>query len=249
MQWQDEGIVLALRPHGEGSAVAEIFTRAHGRHLGLVRGARREGAMLQPGNSVVATWRGRLSEHLGFYRFEPLRVRTGAIIDDVAALAALRAVTAVTAAVLPEREPHPVLYATLLAFLDCLSEDPAWPAALVRYELTLLEELGFGLDLSSGALTGARENLAYVSVETGRAVSAEAGAAQTRARLPLPAFLLSDAAPASAGDIEQGLALTAHFLERYLFRPHGKTLPAARLTLADVLARAKMAAKENHAGS
>lgn len=208
MQWQDEGIVLTLRPHGEGSAVVEIFTRAHGRHLGLVRGARREGAMLQPGNSVVATWRGRLSEHLGFYRFEPLRVRTGALIDDVAALAALRAVTAVTAAVLPEREPHPVLYATLLVLLDCLSEDPAWPAALVRYELTLLEELGFGL----------------------------------------PPSEKNEVLKVAADKTSAGLALTGELLERHLFRPHGKTLPAARLTLADVLARAKMAAKENHAG-
>jgi len=144
MQWQDEGIVLALRRHGEGSAVAEIFTRSHGRHLGLVRGARREGAMLQPGNSVVATWRGRLAEHLGFWRFEPLRVRTGALIDDAPALAVLRAVTAVTASVLPEREPHPALYEAMLELLDALGGNAPWPMLFVRFELKLLEDLGYG---------------------------------------------------------------------------------------------------------
>ncbi len=144
MQWQDEGIVLALRRHGEGSAVAEIFTRGHGRHLGLVRGARREGAVLQPGNSVVATWRGRLSEHLGFYRFEPLRVRTGALIENAPALAALRAVAAVTSAVLPEREPHPALYAAMLELLNAMGEHAQWPMLLVRFELKLLEDLGYG---------------------------------------------------------------------------------------------------------
>lgn len=201
MQWQDEGIVLALRRHGEGSAVAEIFTREHGRHLGLVRGARREGAMLQPGNSVAATWRGRLAEHLGFWRFEPLRVRTGALIDNGPALAALRAVMVVTTIVLPEREPHPALYAAMTELLEAMSERAQWPLLVVRFELKLLEDLGYG-----------------------------PGRAETEAILS-----------AAAADIGAGLSRTEVLLERHLFHPHGHVLPLARATLADALARAKMA--------
>jgi DNA repair protein RecO (recombination protein O) len=168
MQWQDEGILLTLRRHGEGSAVAEIFARSHGRHLGLVRGARRESALLQPGNSVVATWRARLSEHLGFWRFEPLRVRTGALIENALALAALRAVCAVVALVLPEREPHPALYAALGELLDAMAGRAPWEMLLLRFELKLLEDLGYGL--------GKAETEAMLSLSAG---NVRAGLAQT----------------------------------------------------------------------
>jgi DNA repair protein RecO (recombination protein O) len=170
MQWQDEGILLALRRHGEGSAVAEIFTRGHGRHLGLMRGARRESALLQPGNSVVATWRARLAEHLGFWRFEPLHVRTGALIDNAPALAALRALCAVLALVVPEREPHPALYAALEELLDTMAGRAAFEMLLLRFELKLLEDLGYGL---GKAETEAILSLAARDVGAGLARTAE----------------------------------------------------------------------------
>src|SRR5215470_2960053 len=148
MQWEDDGIVLALRPHGETSAVAELLTRAHGRHLGLVRGGRkRAAALLQPGNSLRASWRARLSDHLGYYTLEPLNLRTARLIDSADALMALRAVAALIAGSLPERDPHPELYEGLTILLDSLDEPLVWPALYVRFEIGLLEALGFGLAL------------------------------------------------------------------------------------------------------
>lgn len=195
MQWADEGVLLALHRHGEGSAVVEIFTRAHGRHLGLVRGARRESAMLQPGNSVAATWRGRLSEHLGFYRLEPARIRTGALLEAPAALAALRAECALLALVLPEREPHPVLYAALTSLLDSLGAGAAWPVALLRFELKLLEDLGYGPEPAEAEAVlaeGARDvpaALAHIGRLLERHVLHPHGRALPPARADLPATL------------------------------------------------------------
>jgi len=240
MDWSDDGLVLSLRPHGETSAILEALTRAHGRHLGLIRGgaSAKRRAVLQPGNTVRLSWRARLSEHLGTFTAEPLRARAGDMFETRAALTGLNAFTAVASAVLPEREPHLPAFEEGEHLLDLLAGRgmEAWGPAFVRWELSLLDELGFGLDLSSCAGTGTTEDLIYVSPRSGRAVSKEAGAAYKDRLLKLPAFLLDDTHAPTAAGIADALQLTAFFLEHWVLEPHGRTLPEPRRRLADLSA-------------
>ena len=238
MDWSDEGIFLTAKPLGEANAVAELFTLAHGRHLGLVRGgrSRRVRPLLQPGNLLRATWRARLSEHLGGFNVELIEAHAGRVLDDATALAALGSLTGL-ARLLPERDPHPALYAGALRILRAFDDASVWPTLLVRWELQLLGELGFGLDLSECAATGVDADLVYVSPRSGRAVSRDAGQPYCNRLLKLPAFLLDDEAPAGEGEILAGFALTGHFLERDVLEPHGLAMPQARERLISLLAR------------
>jgi DNA repair protein RecO (recombination protein O) len=244
MEWSDEAVVLSLKAHGETSGILEALTRGHGRHLGLVRGGvspkRRAG--LQPGNRVKLTWRARLSENLGVFSYELARARAADMFERRTALAGLNALTASVSAVLPEREPHGPAYQGADALLDAMADHDDfadWAPLYVRWELGLLDELGFGMDLTRCASTGAPDDLRYVSPRTGRAVSAEAGAPYRDRLLPLPQFLLGrQAGKATAADILAGLQLTAHFMEHWVLAPHGKALPEARRRLSDLAVRA-----------
>lgn len=226
-----------MRPHGESAAIIEVLTAAHGRHAGVVRGgaSRKMAATLQPGTQLQLDWRARLQDHIGSFTVEPLRSRAH-LLSDRLALAGLLSTCALLRAALPEREPHPALWSETLALLDILGQAD-WTSAYLRWELRLLEELGFGLDLSTCAVTGATEGLAYVSPKTGRAVSA-AGAGDWADRLlPLPPGLGGDC-PLDQGALLEGLRLTGFFLDRGL-RPilHEKPLPEARARLIDLLSR------------
>jgi DNA repair protein RecO (recombination protein O) len=225
MEWRDEGVILSVRRHGETSAIAEILTASHGRCMGLVRGGRSKAQrpVLQAGNAVQAVWRARLEEQLGTFTVEPLDLRAGAIMEEPFRLAGLATLTGL-AQLLPEREPHPRVYEALRVVLDAISDDGVWPALLARWELGLLDELGFGLDLSKCAATGAREDLAYVSPRSGKAVSAAAGEPFRDRLFPLPAFL-TEGGQASARDMIDGLRLAAWFLDRHVFEPRGARLP------------------------
>jgi DNA repair protein RecO (recombination protein O) len=243
MEWSDDALVLSLRPHGESSAILEALTRGHGRHLGLVRGggASKGRAALQAGNRVKLTWRARLGEHLGVYTVELARARAADMFDDHAALAGLNALSAVAAAVLPEREPHEAAYegGDVLLEAICRHSFQEWGPLFVRWEMGLLNELGFGLDLARCAATGATDDLRYVSPRTGRAVSRAAGDPYRERMLALPAFLLGrQAGETGCEDILSGLRLTQHFLEQWVLAAHGKTMPAARIRLTDLAARA-----------
>ncbi len=195
MEWSDEGIVLGVRRHGETSAIVELLTRERGRHLGLVRGGvgSRMRPVLQPGNSVRAVWRARLDEHLGFYVVEGLRLRAGTLLGLRHGAYGLTHLAGLVR-LLPERDPHADLFATLHALLDDFDEAKRAAIAMVRFELAMIAELGFGLDLSRCAATGVRENLVYVSPKSGGAVSREAGMPWHDRLLPLPAFLRRGAA-------------------------------------------------------
>jgi DNA repair protein RecO (recombination protein O) len=206
MEWRDEGLIIGVRRHGEGSAIVEALTRAHGRHLGLVRGGRsaRLRATLQLGNTIGLVWRARLDEHLGSYVVEPLSLRAGRLMDSALALAGINYVSALVR-VLPE--------------------------LIARFEAQILAECGFQLDLSSCAATGVTEDLVYVSPKSGRAVSAEAGAPWRDRLLPLPPFLRENApldARPSAQELADGFRLTGFFLARDLFALHGEPLPDSR---------------------
>ncbi len=237
MEWRDEGVILAVRRHGETSAIAEILTADHGRCLGLVRGGRSrlQRPVLQPGNLVQVTWRARLEEQLGTYALDALALKAGSIMDDPFRLAGLSAVVGL-AQLLPEREPHRRMYDALQVVLDQIEQDDVWPALLVRWELGLLEELGFGLDLTRCAATGQAVDLVYVSPRTGRAVSREAGTAYRDRLLALPAFLSAGAAP-SLPDVLDGFRLTGYFLNRHVFEPRGLSIPDARDTMIRYLAQ------------
>ncbi len=238
MDWSDEGIFLSAKPLGEANAVAELFTLGHGRHLGLVRGgrSRRLRPLLQPGNLLRVTWRARLSEHLGGFNVELTEAHAGRILDDKRALAAVGSLAGL-ARLLPERDPHPELYAATLDVVRAFDRPELWPARLVRWELQLLQELGFGLDLTECAATGVETELVYVSPRSGRAVSREAGQPYGSKLLRLPAFVLDDAASAEEGEIAAGFALTGHFLDRDVLAPHGLAMPQARDRLIGFLAR------------
>lgn len=237
MEWREEGLLVSVRPHGESAAIVEIFTEAHGLHAGMVHGgqSRRIAPLLQPGAQLDCRWRARLDDHIGAFSLDPVRARAAGLLQDRRALAALSSVCALLRHALPEREPHPALYRASLTLLDRLG-GAGWEGDYLRWELRLLEELGFGLDLSRCAVTGSPEDLAYVSPRSGRAVS-RAGAGDWADRLlPLPACLLGQGETGPA-DIAAGLRTTGAFLER-MAEAAGRPLPPARARLVAALSRA-----------
>jgi DNA repair protein RecO (recombination protein O) len=242
MEWTDRGVVLSARKLGEGGAVVTLLTAAHGRHAGLARGgaSRRQRGLYLAGNEVTARWFARLDEHLGTYECELVSARAARLLEKPARLAALASACALIEAALPERHPYPALHAALVRLLDALEADaPGWPEAYVRFELTLLAELGFGLDLSACAVTGESVDLSYVSPRSGRAVSENAAGPYRDRLLRLPHFLLiAGNAPAEPEAIRDGLALTGYFLRRHLFASADGRLPPARDRLADRLSSA-----------
>lgn len=241
MQWSDEAVVVAVRSHGETAAVVELFTRQHGRHLSLVHGgrSRKLRPILQLGNHVEATWKARLSEQLGHATLELRQGYAASALDDPLALSGLTSLCAL-ARLLPERDPHPNLYEVTLFVLSFLDDASVWPALLVRWEMALLDELGFGLDLASCAATGVNDQLVYVSPKSGRAVSASAGEPYRDRLLTLPAFLTQGRqGVVTRADVLAGLALTGHFLEARVLAPREMTMPEPRRRLVELLTRSQ----------
>jgi DNA repair protein RecO (recombination protein O) len=239
VQWTDDGIVIGTRRHGETSLIVEMMTRAHGRHLGLVRGgrSRRFQGALQPGNSVSATWRARLDQHLGALTIEPTVARTARLIENALAIYGLQTVAALLR-LLPEREAHPRLFDGLGAILDAFDDPPTAAALMALFEVWLLEDLGFGLDLDRCAVTGSNDDLAYVSPKTGRAVTRSAGEPYRERLLALPRFLWSSGEAPDGAEIAAAFRLTGYFLARHVYDPRGIALPEARATFIAWLERA-----------
>ena len=238
MEWTDDGIVLGVKRHGETSVILELMTQARGRHLGLVRGGAgtRLRGVLQPGNTVSATWRARLDEHLGHFAVEGLNLRAASFLSAAHAVHGVTHLAALCR-LLAEREPHARIHEMLETILDAL-DDPAAVAPMVaRFELEFLAELGFGLDLSSCAATGATQDLIYVSPRSGRAVSRAGGEAYQDRLLRLPGFLRIEAAPAPATELADAFALTGFFLDRYAFAPRGIAMPDARARFVAAVVR------------
>lgn len=231
MEWRDAGIVVGVRRHGETSVILDVLTRGHGRHLGLVRGgrSRRQQPVLQPGNDVEVTWRARIDDQLGSYVVEPVKLRAGRLMESAVTLHALSYVCALVR-LLPERDPHPELHERVEELLDRLDTGLASAVDVVLFELALLGELGFGLDLDRCAVTGTTQDLAFVSPRTGRAVCREAGRPYADRILELPGFIREEGpqVPVDAAAVAAGFRLTEHFLIRDVFGPRGEAMPAAR---------------------
>ncbi len=237
MQWTGEGLIIGVRRHGESSIIAEVMVEGRGRHMGLVRGGRSQkyAAALQPGNSVQLTWRARLEEHLGTFALEVTDSRAADLITNRVRLYAAQLLCD-HLRLLPERDPHDRLLGLVVRLLD-LPAPEALGATLARFELTLLEELGFGLDLMSCAATGATTDLTHVSPKSGRAVSRAAAAPYVDRLLVLPAFRLDDDLTADATDLAAAFALTGYFLERHVWLARPIDPPATREPLLAILTK------------
>ncbi len=239
MDWREDGCLLAVRKHGENAAIIEVFTETHGRHAGVVRGgtSRKVAPILQPGAQLDLTWRARLEDHLGTFTVEPVQSRAAQMMSGRDTLAGLNATTALLSFSLPEREAHPKLYHRTLALLDMIGEGPFWPLAYLRWELALLDDLGFGLDLGRCAVTDSSHHLRYISPKTGRAVSVAGAGEWVDRLLPLSPALVGEGEGSDA-DILSGLTATGHFLTTQLAASIGnKPLPAARQRFVDLIAR------------
>lgn len=237
MEWRADGILLAVRRHGEAAAIVELFTAERGRHVGVVRGgaSRKMAPLLQVGAQLDASWRARLSDHIGSYTVEVQKGRAAEVMDNRVALAGLSTVCALLAFTLPERAPYPALYARTIAILDGLGAEH-WARAYLLWEMDLLAEMGFGLDLRTCAVSGVVEDLAYISPRTGRAVAKGAAGEWADRLLPLPPVLVG--AESGLSGVIDGLRVTGHFLETHLARSLGdRPLPAARQRFVEALAR------------
>jgi DNA repair protein RecO (recombination protein O) len=229
-EWEDDAFVLSARAHGESGAIVDLLTETHGRHAAHVAGAasRRMKPFLQPGARVVVSYRARVPDQLGSAVMEPVGEGPSALFDDPLALAGLSSAAAVTVGALPERQPHPGAFLAFETLVSCLLMTDIWPAVYVRFEAGLLQDLGFGLDLTRCAATGDVDDLVYVSPRTGRAVSRRAGAPYHDKMLALPPFMLSAQGGLQPGDIGAGLALTGHFLDQFVFAAMNRPLPPPR---------------------
>ncbi|PSH58647.1 DNA repair protein RecO [Phyllobacterium endophyticum] len=230
MEWRDEGIILGTRRHGETSAILELMTRAHGRHMGLVRGgrSRRMQPLLQAGNRVDVIWRARIDEHLGMMQVEPVTFAAARLIDQPVALYGLQ-LAASHLRLLPERDPHENLFETLAIILEHCEDALIAGELLLRFEVMMLEELGFGLDLKRCASTGSEHDLAYVSPKSGRAVSRDAGAPWADKLLSMPPFMVNSSVRAtSLSEIIAAFRLTSFFFSRHVWEPRAQKPPEAR---------------------
>ncbi|MBB5745742.1 DNA repair protein RecO [Brevundimonas variabilis] len=237
MDFHEEAFVLSARAHGDTGVVVDLLTETHGRRGAYVAGgaSRKMKPFLQVGARVIVDYRARSSDHLGSARLEAMGEGPSALFDDAMALTGLAAAAAVAQGALPEREPHPGAFLAFEAMMAAFAIPEVWPAIFVRFEAGLLDDLGFGLDLSRCAATGSMDDLVYVSPRTGRAVSREAGAPYAEKMLKLPPFMLGAQAGLSEGDVGAGLDLTGHFLEQFVFHPQNRPLPEARVWMIDRL--------------
>lgn len=233
-QWQDQGIVLSVRGHGENGAIVSLLTESQGRHAGYVRGARgsKMRGSLEVGNVVDANWQSRTDDGLGTYSLELSRNTTAHFMQDPVRLAALQSACALCEEALPERERHIGLYHGLQALFDTLESD-IWGAAYVMWEIAFLKELGFSLDLTQCAGGGDASSLEYVSPKTGRAVSKAEGAPYKERLLPLADFLKPQGGNSDDANVYKGLLMNEYFLEHWVFNHHSRGMPPSRLLFAE----------------
>lgn len=237
MIWTDHAIVLSTRKHGENSVIANVLTREHGRHAGLVRGGagKRLSPLLQPGNLLRVEWKGRLDEHLGTFQVEMEESYSAKAMTNRDMLIKLNLVCAMCESCLPERQHIDGLFGSTLLLFSILEESRLWPEVYQNWELGLLNELGYGLDLTACAATGQTGDLIYISPKSGKAISRDAGEPYKNKLFPLPYHLLVDEVMPTKNDLLATLKITEHFIERFILTPVGKKIPSARQRFIDRL--------------
>jgi DNA repair protein RecO (recombination protein O) len=237
MHWTDTAIILTTRKHGESSGIVSLISLEHGLYKGLVRGisGKKQCGIYQSGNFVEATWRGRLSEHLGSFSAELITPNAALLLSCQQRLAALNSICTLLENTLPEREQAPEIFHRLQSFISLLvTGENNWQVYYVLLEIELLSHLGFGLDLGICAATGNTDDLAYISPKTGRAICRVAGQPYHDKLFKMPAFFAEGAAQ-SHEEITNGLNICAYFLEKYIFKPHNAKLPVSRLNFAEIM--------------
>jgi DNA repair protein RecO (recombination protein O) len=239
-EWSDRAISLGLRRYGETGAILEVFAREHGRRRAVIYGgaSQKKRGPMQPGNSLMVTWKARTDDSLGFFTVESENERAARFMSDAESLAGLSALSELLAAALPEGEAKPGLFDAAETLLDLFGEPEIWPALFVKWEMGLLQMLGYGLDLTTCAISGSNDGLTHVSPKSGRAVRGSDAAEYLDRLLALPAFLVDSTAPASPLDIGAGFRLTGHFLSERLFSDLNRGMPEARHLMIDRLERA-----------
>jgi DNA repair protein RecO (recombination protein O) len=249
MEWDAPSIILDVRPYGEGDALATVMTETHGLYRGLAKGgaSRTKAGSWQPGNMMQVQWTARLSDQLGTFTGELIHAGAAHAMQDAMSLAMLTAICSVAEGALPEREPLPRIFDGLLHLIPRLPLGDSQLTELIQWELTVLSDLGYGLDLTTCAVTGRTDNLTHVSPKTGRAVTEDGAGAWAARLLPLPAFLTGPTPP-DAQAWRDGLRLTGHFLARDAFGHQHRPLPQARRMLYDrVSAQAEQDDTSNNA--
>lgn len=237
MEWQDQGILLSVRRHGEGSAIIDVLTECHGRHAGLVRGggSRKSGALLQPGNQLSLSWRARLEDQLGSFSVELSQARSATLLSVRKKLYGFNALSAMLMKYLPEREPNGGLYQSCLDLLECIETERYWEHRYCLFELEMLEVIGYGIDISECAVTGQRHDLTYVSPKSGRAVCAKSAAGWEDRLLHLPSFLLHrEPVEIPSESFKKALRLSGYFFENFV-PAIPPTLPEARRRFLDIV--------------
>ncbi len=240
MEWNDEGIIIGTRKHGETSLIVEIMTRHHGRHLGIVRGgrSRKKIPFLQPGNSVEAHWRARLDEHLGSWTIEATELRTSDLMATPIGVFGIQTLAS-HLRLIPERDVHKHLHEALEIILSHLQDASIAAVLMIKFELALLDDLGFGLDLTKCAVTGVSDSLSHVSPKTGRAVCHEKALPWIDKLLVLPKFLTpggSENHP-EISDINAGFELSGYFLARHVFEPRNIAVSSERSSFINAVRR------------
>ena len=240
MEWKDEGIIIGTRKHGETSLIVEVMTRRHGRHLGIVRGgrSRKKQPFLQPGNSVETSWRARLDEHLGTWSIEATELRTASLMETPIGIFGIQTLAS-HLRLLPERDAHEHLHEALEVILSHLQDASIAAILMIKFELALLEDLGFGLDLSKCAMSGVTDGLSHVSPKSGRAVCLEQAAPWIDKLLVLPEFLSSNGSQLhpELPEIEAGFALSGYFLKRHVYEPRGLGSPTDRASFIKAISK------------
>jgi DNA repair protein RecO (recombination protein O) len=237
MSWESNGLILNFSKYNEKSYILEIFTEEHGKHKGIIRGlhSKNKRSIIEPGNEVFATWSGRLETHLGNYNVEPIKLWSSHVLQFKDKLSAISSICSLISLTMAERQPNPIIYFSSKKLIEIVaSKREDWIREYVFWEMQLLSEIGYGLDLERCAVTSKSSDLVYVSPSSGRAVTNEGAGDFRNKLLPLPKFMTDFKANYDNDDIYNALNLTEFFFKKRFFLPNNLNFPQSRNRLKEL---------------
>ena len=237
MRWESNGLILNFSKYNEKSYILEIFTEEHGKHKGIIRGlhSKNRRSIIEPGNEVFATWSGRLETHLGNYNVEPIKLWSSHVLQFKDKLSAISSICSLISLTMAERQPNPIIYFSSKKLIEIVaSKREDWIREYVFWEMQLLSEIGYGLDLERCAVTSKSSDLVYVSPSSGRAVTNEGAGDFRNKLLPLPKFMTDFKANYDNDDIYNALNLTEFFFKKRFFLPNNLNFPQSRNRLKEL---------------